>query len=225
MPLILLVPAIGMLVGTVLGLWIGPGRAVRCGAQHLAAGVIIGSVAVELVPAMREGNRVSAMLFGLAIGAGLMLLLRVLRAKSSNTSGLTMGFVLAMSIDMLIDGLLVALGVANGTEGGLILGTGIAIETLFLGLAIAAMAKGKHIGSVLMVSVLLAVLVTAGGLGGWLTADQLKGWWLTALLSFGTAALLWLVIEELLVEAHEGEGESLLGTAAFFVGFGVTLVL
>jgi zinc transporter ZupT len=43
-------------------------------------------------------------------------------------------------------------------------------------------------------------------------------------LSFGTAAVVWLVIEELLVEAQEGGGKTLLGSAMFFVGFGATLV-
>jgi ZIP family zinc transporter len=66
-----------------------------------------------------------------------------------------------------------------------------------------------------------------GGLvlvGGWALVDVLQGWWLAGVLSFGTAAVVWLVIEELLVEAQEGGGKTLLGSAMFFVGFGATLV-
>jgi ZIP family zinc transporter len=43
----------------------------------------------------------------------------------------------AFAIDLMIDGLLVSLGRAAGGEGGLVLGIGIGVETLFLGLALA----------------------------------------------------------------------------------------
>ena len=43
-------------------------------------------------------------------------------------------------------------------------------------------------------------------------------------LSFGLAALLFLVTEELLKEAHEEPG-TLVGTAVFFVGFLIFLVV
>ena len=46
----------------------------------------------------------------------------------------------------------------------------------------------------------------------------------TGLLSFGSAALLYLVTEELLVEAHE-EPETPLSTATFFAGFLLLFVL
>ena len=45
-----------------------------------------------------------------------------------------------------------------------------------------------------------------------------------AVLSFGLAALLYLVTEELLREAHE-ERESAIGTAMFFLGFLIFLVI
>ena len=53
--------------------------------------------------------------------------------------------------------------------------------------------------------------------------SHLSGWALEALLSFGCAALLYLVTEELLVEAHE-EIETPVQTAMFFLGFIALLV-
>lgn len=47
---------------------------------------------------------------------------------------------------------------------------------------------------------------------------------LAAVLAFGAAALLYLVTEELLVEAHEATETSVL-TAMFFVGFLVIFIL
>jgi hypothetical protein len=76
MPLIVLVPAIALVVGVVLGLLIGPGSAFKCAAQHLAGGVIFGAIAVEIVPAMEGQNDWTATLAGLIVGVGLMLLIR-----------------------------------------------------------------------------------------------------------------------------------------------------
>jgi ZIP family zinc transporter len=52
----------------------------------------------------------------------------------------------------------------------------------------------------------------------------LTGGAMEVVLSFGLAALLYLVTEELLREAHE-ERETALGTAMFFVGFLAFLVI
>ena len=232
MPLILLVPTLSLIVGLVIGLLVGPGQKLQAAAQHLAGGVIFGAVAVEIVPFMEKQNQWTAILAGLAVGAGLMLLIRGLRreedsieaAGTRGVAGLSVGLLVAFGIDLVIDGMLVSFGVAAGEEGGLVLGLGIGVETLFLGLALAATGK-EHRGAVLGVGVALAALVLAGGAAGWALVGVLEGWWLTAVLSFGTAALVWLVVEELLVEAHDGQGETLLGSAMFFVGFGAVLVM
>lgn len=57
----------------------------------------------------------------------------------------------------------------------------------------------------------------AGGHAGHILADRLFGLWLIA--------LLYLVTEELLVEAHEGGKETPFATAMFFAGFLLLLLL
>lgn len=72
----------------------------------------------------------------------------------------------------------------------------------------------------------LAVIGTVGGVslalpfGALLAspASLLPEMWFTALLALGLVALLYLVTEELLVEAHEVE-DTPVTTAMFFVGF------
>ena len=141
MPLILLVPTIALIVGVVIGVLARPGRKLQAGAQHLAGGVIFGAVAVEIVPFMEKENHWTAILAGLAAGAGLMLLIRGLRRKEESIeavktrgiAGLSVGLLVAFGIDLVIDGMLVSIGVAAGDQGGLVLGVGIGVETLFLG--------------------------------------------------------------------------------------------
>ena len=64
-----------------------------------------------------------------------------------------------------------------------------------------------------------------GGAGlGTTLLVRLPKHWLAAVLSFGAAALLFLVTEELLTEAHE-EKETPAMTAVFFLGFLAFLIL
>lgn len=54
--------------------------------------------------------------------------------------------------------------------------------------------------------------------------QNLEDYWMELVLSFGLSALLYLVTEELLVQAHEEEDKPLY-TFTFFLGFLVFLVL
>lgn len=64
----------------------------------------------------------------------------------------------------------------------------------------------------------LALLILVGALGGATALRDINEHTMAGVLSFGCAALLYLVTEELLVEAHEVP-ETSLSTATFFAGF------
>ena len=70
----------------------------------------------------------------------------------------------------------------------------------------------------------IGLLVPGGAVAGALLFGVLDADWQVGILSFGAAALLYLVTEELLVEAHE-QGETTVGSAMFFVGFVFSLLL
>jgi ZIP family zinc transporter len=107
----------------------------------------------------------------------------------------------------------------------MILMLGLTLETLALGLATApSLARaGMAARRVLMVVLGLGAAIIVGALAG--SAIPLGS---TAVLSlvlgFGISALLYLVVEELMSEAHEVE-ETSAATAMFFVGFLVPLIL
>lgn len=105
------------------------------------------------------------------------------------------GLLGAAGIDALIDGLVLGLGFNVGAHQGRLLAIALAIEFLFLGLSIST--------------------VLPKGL-----AQPYE----TAASAFGLIAVLYLVTEELLVEAHENP-ETLWGTALLFVGFLLMLVI
>ena len=70
----------------------------------------------------------------------------------------------------------------------------------------------------------MLALLPAGAAAGTLLFRGMPGAWLTGFFAFGLVALLYLVTEELLVEAHE-KPETPLATAVFFVGFFLLIVL
>lgn len=183
--------------------------------QHFAAGVVFYAAAGEILPdAVRQGT-VWPVILGGGISIVAMLLLRHVTEGSEQRP---IGLVAAAGVDALIDGLVLGLGFNAGRQQGMLLAIALAIEFLFLGLSITG-ALGKQtswwivIGSAIGVS----LCVPLGALIA-LPVARLPRVWQTVAFAFGLIALLYLVTEELLTEAHE-RPETAWGTAAFFVGF------
>jgi len=126
----------------------------------------------------------------------------------------------------LIDGLLIGVGFAAGAKQGLLITIALTIEVLFLGLsaAVALAQAGATRAKIIGTTAGLGFLLVVGAVVGTALLGNLSGITKEIVLSFGAAALLYLVTEELLVEAHE-EPETPLLTAMFFVGFVVLLVI
>lgn len=148
-----------------------------------------------------------------------------LKAAEGN-SPLPMGLLTGVGIDILVDGLLLGIGFAAGAEEGMLLAIALTIEVLSLGLATAVELRQEGQGkarTVGIVAALSALLVVGAGVGITVlngASDNI----MELVLSFGLSALLFLVTEELLTEAHEGP-ESPWLTSSFFLGFLVFLLL
>jgi len=97
---------------------------------------------------------------------------------------------------------------------------GLVLELLFLGVSCGTSLRGSGQSGFKVAGTagLLGLTVLAGAGLGALALNAVAPVYVDALLSFGVAALLYLVTEELLVEAHE-ERETPVQTAMFFLGF------
>lgn len=137
-----------------------------------------------------------------------------------------LGLLVAVGIDFLLDGLLLGVGFAAGARIGILLALAEAAEQLSVGLALAGelTRAGMARLRVLLIVSALGLLVFVSAVLGATVLRGLSGGAMEVVLSFGLAALLYLVTEELLREAHE-ERETALGTAMFFVGFLAFLVI
>jgi len=222
--LIMAVPAAVALVGGLLASAWSPTHQVRSLIQHFAAGVVLAALAVELLPEIQREHAPGLVLAGcFALGSLFMYALKLwtLRLEhqastAGEANGLSTGLLLATFIDVAMDGFIIGAGFAAGGETGTILALGLSVELLFLGLALASEATAGW-----------RIVAISGALGGTVLVFSLIGNTLLSgashtviggALAFSAAALLYLVTEELLMEAHTVE-EKPVSTLVLFSGF------
>lgn len=229
-----LLPVAAAIVGAVMAAFRPPGPKIRSSIQHFAAGVVFSVVAVELLPDVMRSHAshpAIEVIIGFGLGVGAMLGIRGLtgnveEAAQQSKARLPTTLLFAVGVDVLVDGFLIGIGFAAGAKEGKLLTLALTVELLSLGLAVAVTlnkagtARGKAIRTV----ALLTLLIVIGAAMGASLLHGLSESALEVVLSFGLAALLFLVIEELLVEAHEVP-ETHATTAMFFAGFLLFLVL
>ena len=212
-----LVPVLALILAALIAVFIVPRDAVVSLFQHFAAGVVFAAVAVELLPVLKKTGDPLIMTSGFIIGVITMLLIGKFAEK--------MGMVIPIAVDLFVDGMLVAIGFATGSEGGFILLTGLSMEAVSLGLSEAPslIKRGFSKKKIIGLTFVLGVSLLCGSVFG-NTIVGISGHLIVGILGFGVAALLYLVTEELLVEAHEVEDTPFI-TAMFFLGFLLPLLL
>ena len=225
-----LLPVVAMIIGGSVAAFRPPRPTLQSYLQHFAAGVVFAAAAGEVLPEIMHTGSPIPLIIGFALGVIVMLGIKRLtehfEQHEVSQAGQPTRLVVVVGVDLLIDGLLVGVGFAAGAKVGLLLTVALTLEILFLGLSTAAelTEAGATRGRVIGTTAGLAVLVAAGAAVGVTLLAGLSGSALEVVLSFGAAALLYLVTEELLVEAHETPDTPLI-TAAFFVGFLVLFVI
>jgi ZIP family zinc transporter len=234
-----LLPVAAMIIGAIVASFRPPGARLRSILQHFAAGVVFSVVAVELLPdVMREHNAL-AVSIGFALGVAVMLGIKKLSGETAEKAAtgenveppetgeiVFTAMLFGIGVDILVDGFLLGIGFAAGAKEGKLLAFALGVELLSLGLALASTmteARTPRL-KIILTTVALSLLILVGaGLGGTIL-QRVSSETLEAILSFGLAALLYLVTEELLTEAHEVP-ETPLITSSFFAGFLLFLIL
>ena len=216
-----LIPVTAALLGSLFAVARRPSEAFVAAMQHLAAGVAFAAAAAEILPqVMHEASPVATVVGG-TIGVTAMLSLKGLEGRVKGPVAL-LG---AVGVDILIDGLVRGLAFIAGAKAGMLLTIALTLEVLFLGLTITE-GLTKTISSKVKIVAMSFGIALLMPLGALLSAPValFSPVVVAGFLSFGLMALLYLVTEELLVEAHE-KPDSALISAMFFVGFLGLLVM
>jgi ZIP family zinc transporter len=214
---------VAALVGGVVAIYRPPGPQMESNVQHFAAGVVTAAVAAELLPEIHE-RAPQVVVLGFAIGVVTMLGIHRLsktiekRDIGGQFAGAA-GLLITVGIDMTIDGVLIGVTFLDNPDTGVIIAVALAIEVLFLGVAgVVALPDGIGTARKLAVPAVFGLLLVSGVTGGVVALDGVTGAPIAIILAFGSAALLYLVTEELLVKAGKVP-ETPTSTTLFFVGF------
>lgn len=218
------IPAAIALAGGILAAFWTPSHSTRSLIQHFAAGVVLAALAVELLPEISREHAPGLVLVGsFALGSLFMYALKLWTMRmehaaslSGAVKGLSTGLLLATFIDVATDGFIIGAGFAAGGETGTILALGLSVELLFLGLALTSNASAGW--RIVAISGALGLTVLSFAVLGNLLLAGASHAVIGGTLAFSAAALLYLVTEELLMEAHEVE-EKPISTLVLFGGF------
>lgn len=216
-------PVAAAIIGAIAASFRQLNAKIASGVQHFAGGVVIAALAGEVLPDLRKDAHLPVVLISFAAGVVFLIALesysRRVEARA-NAPVVPIGLAATVGIDLLIDGVLVGVGATLGSRQALILTIALTLEILFLALSVSAELadRGASRRAAALVPSLLGLLTAVGAIGGAATFGSASTAVQAGVLAFGAAALLYLVTEELLVEAHETRDTPLL-TASFFLGF------
>lgn len=210
-----LIPAAAAVASGILARYWTPGAETRSYIQHFAAGIVLAAVTGELLSDVVERQQVLAAVIGFVAGLGLMLAIKLLSHRMPGGGSLSLA--LTAGIDTLVDGFVIGLGFVVGGGTGALLAFALAVELLFLSLS-AASSVGGSPRRMLAVACGLGALVVVGSVLGVLLLGGAAGYVVTAVLAFGSVALLYLVTEELLVGVRNVP-ETPTHTLVLFAGF------
>ncbi|MBN9246814.1 transporter [Hyphomicrobium sp.] len=215
------IPVIAAVLGAVAAVYLRPGPTMASAIQHFAAGVVFAAAAGEVLPDLKHSSSLWPIVIGGAAGIGTMLIFKELGERTSGQTGLAA----LVGLDLFIDGLVLGLGFAASAKAGLLLTVALTLEVLFLGLSLAAELSEVALSRFRRVGIVggAALLLPAGAFAASGIA-RLSPATLSGFMAFALIALLYLVTEELLVDAHETPDRPWV-TALFFIGFLLLLVL
>jgi ZIP family zinc transporter len=226
-----LLPVIAVIIGGIISAYRQPSQALRVIIQHFAAGVVFSAVALQILPELVLKLRILPLVIGFSLGVVFMIgagrLVEKLTGGNSEVGGRGSGsLAFASGIDMVIDGLLLGVSFGIGDKQGIMITIALTIELLLLGLSVASsMLRERVIRSrVIAITTMLAFCVVLGAAIGGFLLEGLSGAALISVLAFATSAFLYLVTEELLVEAHKAP-DTTFATTMFFVGFLLMMVI
>ena len=209
-----MIPVGAATAGAILAAYRRPGPTLTSAIQHFTAGVVFAAAAGEILPGLKHQG-FWPVIVGSIIGVAAMLGVKRLEGTARGPLGL----MAAVGVDVFIDGLVLGLGFVAGQREGLLLTAALTLEILFLGLTVTAELSqhARSRAAVVAMTAGLALLLPVGAALA-IPVSSLSKPIITGFFAFGLVALLYLVTEELLVEAHE-EPDRPWVTAMFFAGF------
>lgn len=219
-----LLPAIGNFCGALLAEVFPGSRKVLNWALHLAAGIVLAVVAVELLPTALESAPAWMVVGAFALGGAVSIALKTAigawqcRRGGARSAG-AWAIYMAVVVDLLSDGLMIGAGSVVSFQLALVLALGQVSADVPEGFATVATfrERGTSRKRRMLVAVSLFLPVLGGALLGYFLLRDLDRAIQVSALAFTAGMLLLAAVEDILGEAHEA-GEDSRASAVFLLG-------
>lgn len=226
------IPVFTIILGGLVSIIKRPGGGLRSMILHFAAGVVFSVVSVEILPDIIENHQPLVTTVGFVAGFISMIGIRKITERNMETATsesqqrMPWEMLTGIAVDILVDGLLLGIGFAAGHTEGILLAIALSVEMLSLGMATATGLSSRKVSNRKCIAIIMALAIAffISSVTGLTILRNASHTIIDAVLSFGLSALLFLVTEELLKEAHE-ERETVWHTSAFFFGFLLFVIL
>jgi len=226
-----LLPAFGNFAGGLLAEWLNPPPRAINRALHVAVGVIIAVIAVEVMPRALSGAPAWLLALAFLAGGGVHLLIEsgVERWQRSKASGAGAGawmVYIAVATDLVGDGLLIGAGSAVSSRVAILLAVGQVLADVAEGFAVIANFRDRGLkrsvrlllsGS-FVVPVIGAALLAYFVLRQQVVAVRMAG------LVFVAGLYTLAAIEDMLREAHDSAEDTRWSAVSFLIGFALFLL-
>lgn len=187
--------------------------------QHIAAGTVFAGLVSDVLPRLLAAKDLLwAVGLGMAAGLAGMLWIRSQGQAQKAKKGLG-SLAITIIADVITDGVLMGLAMASGSPVAIVFVVALVPELTFLGVTLTSKLGGESWRTTRRVAVSAAIgaAIVVGGILGALARFGPEAL-ATSIEGFGAIALAYLVTEELLREAHQGD-ETPWMALMFFVGF------
>lgn len=224
-------PALGNFAGGALAELVPLSRRVLSLALHLAAGIVLAVVAVELMPEALAGGAPWAMVLAFVAGGAFFIAVDTAIEIAAKRTGRDSGagpwaIYFGVAVDLFSDGVMIGAGSTISTSLGLLLALGQVPADVPEGFATIASFRDQGLSrrSRLWLAASFALPILVGAtVGYWAVRGQPEAIKL-ALLAFTAGVLLTVTIEEIVPEAHQGK-DSRLATSFLIGGFALFALL
>ena len=222
-------PALGNFAGGLLAEVVRVSERTLSLALHLAAGIVLGVVGLELLPRALDASVPAVPLLAFVAGGaafvGLERGVGRLRSRLGGTdddSARPLAIFSGVSIDLFSDGVLIGTGTVINPALGLLLALGQVPADFPEGFAAVATLRraGMPRRRRILLAASFAVPVLLGAAIGYLALRSAPDLLTVSVLTLTGGALATLVVEEMVPEAHEGETSSF-GAVALTAGFAI----
>lgn len=170
--------------------------------QHAAAGTVLAGLVVDVLSKLLAApHQLAYAAVGMIAGLAAMLAIRqFLPDQEQSGPG---SLVVTVTVDILVDGVLIGLSAALGSGTGLLFAIALAPEMGLLGVTAAQSLKQTWPArKIIAIAAGIAAAITAAGALGWAIAGT-NAAATTAALGVGASVIIYLILEELLREAHQ----------------------